>query len=66
MCRIVNAPNFKLSLTRVIEPTGDPGVELTTLDDAARFVGLASGAATLGFRGRVALEGRRDRKEKGR
>jgi len=34
------APNFKLALTRVIEPTGGPGVEPATLEDAARFVGL--------------------------
>jgi hypothetical protein len=32
--------NFSLELTRVIEPTGGPDVELTTLADAARFVGL--------------------------
>jgi hypothetical protein len=31
---------FKLALTRVIEPTGGPGAELATLEDAARFVGL--------------------------
>jgi hypothetical protein len=37
--RMANAPNFKLALTRVIEPTGGPGVELATLEDAARFVG---------------------------
>ena len=28
------------ALTRVIEPTGGPGAELVTLEDAARFVGL--------------------------
>jgi hypothetical protein len=33
--------DFKLALTRVIEPTGGPGAELATLEDAARFVGLA-------------------------
>jgi len=33
--------DFKLALTRVIEPTGGPiVVELATLEDAARFVGL--------------------------
>jgi hypothetical protein len=32
------AYDFKLALTRVIEPTG--GVELATLEDAARFVAL--------------------------
>jgi hypothetical protein len=37
---MANAPNFKLTLTRTIEPTGGPGGELTTLEDAARFVGL--------------------------
>jgi hypothetical protein len=30
----------KLALSRVIEPTGGPGVELATLEDAARFVAL--------------------------
>ena len=34
------AHDFKLALTRVIEPTGGPGAELATLEDAARFVGL--------------------------
>jgi hypothetical protein len=34
------AYDFKLALTRVIKPTGEPGAELTTLEDAARFVGL--------------------------
>jgi hypothetical protein len=34
------AYDFKLALTRVIEPTGGPGAELATLADAARFVGL--------------------------
>ena len=33
------AYDFKLALTRVIEPTGGPGVELATLEDAARFMG---------------------------
>jgi hypothetical protein len=37
---MARAPNFKLALTGAIEPTGGPGVELTTLEDAARFVGL--------------------------
>src|SRR6516165_8642673 len=32
--------NFKLALTRKIEPTAGPGVELATLADAARFVAL--------------------------
>jgi len=32
--------DFSLALTRVIEPTGGPSVELATLEDAARFVGL--------------------------
>jgi hypothetical protein len=31
--------DFSLELTRVIEPKGGPGVELATLEDAARFVG---------------------------
>jgi hypothetical protein len=34
------AYDFKLALTRVIEPTGGPGAGLATLEDAARFVGL--------------------------
>jgi hypothetical protein len=34
------AYDFKLALTRVIEPTGGPGAELATIEDAARFVGL--------------------------
>jgi hypothetical protein len=37
---MAHAPNFKLALTRVIVPTGGPGGELATLEDAARFVGL--------------------------
>jgi hypothetical protein len=32
------AYGFKLALTRVIEPTGGPGVEVATLEDAARFM----------------------------
>jgi hypothetical protein len=37
---MAHAANFKLALTRRIEPTGGPGIELATLEDAARFVGL--------------------------
>ena len=33
-------PDFTRKLARTIEPTGGPGVELETLEDAARFVGL--------------------------
>ena len=33
------AHDFKLALTRVIEPTRGPRAELATLQDAARFVG---------------------------
>jgi hypothetical protein len=33
------AYDFKLALTRVIEPTGGPGAELPTLEDVARFIG---------------------------
>ena len=33
------AHDFKLALKRVIEPTGGPGAELATLEDAARFMG---------------------------
>jgi hypothetical protein len=32
--------NFRLALTRKIEPTAGPGVALATLADAARFVAL--------------------------
>jgi hypothetical protein len=35
--RMAPAYDFKLALTRVIEPTGGPGVELATLEDAARW-----------------------------
>ena len=38
--RMTKAPDFKLVLTRLIEPTGGPDVELATLEDAARFGGL--------------------------
>jgi hypothetical protein len=34
------AYDFTLALTRVIEPTGGPGAELVTIEDAARLVGL--------------------------
>ena len=37
--RVAPAYDFKLALTRVIEPTGGPGAELATSEDA-RFVGL--------------------------
>ena len=40
---MAHAPNFKLALTRAIEPTGSPGfevIELATLEDASRFVAL--------------------------
>jgi hypothetical protein len=40
MCALTPAYDFKLALTRVIGPTGGPGAELATLEDAARFVGL--------------------------
>jgi hypothetical protein len=40
--RLAPAYDFKPALTRVIEPTGGPGAELATLEDAARFVGLMS------------------------
>ena len=38
--RMAPAYDFKLALTRVIEPTGEPRAKLATLEDAARFVGL--------------------------
>jgi hypothetical protein len=31
--------DFSLKLTRIIEPKEGPGVELATLEDAARFMG---------------------------
>jgi predicted acylesterase/phospholipase RssA len=37
---MAQAHDFKRALTRLIEPTGGPGVELATLEDAARFVRL--------------------------
>ena len=33
---MARAHDFKRALTRAIEPTGGPGVELATLEDAAR------------------------------
>ena len=36
--RVAKAPDFKLALAHPIKPTGGPGVELTTLEDAARFI----------------------------
>ena len=64
------AYGFKLALTRVIEPTGGPGVEVATLDDAARFMGhmrpwrqtrphWEADTAALGLRGRAGAR-RRD------
>jgi hypothetical protein len=32
--------NFQHRLARIIEPAGGPGVELVTLQDAARFISL--------------------------
>jgi len=32
-------PDFTRKLARTIEPTGCPGIELATLEDAARFIG---------------------------
>jgi hypothetical protein len=34
------AHNFQHRLARTIEPTGGPGAELVTLEDAARFISL--------------------------
>jgi hypothetical protein len=36
---MAQAHDFKRAMTRAIEPTGGPGVELTTLEDAVRFIG---------------------------
>jgi hypothetical protein len=36
---MAKAADFKLALT-VIEPTGGPVVELSTLEDVARFIGF--------------------------
>jgi len=38
-CRSPRSNDFSLELTRVIEPKGGPGVELATLEDAARLMG---------------------------
>ena len=56
--RMAPAYDFKLALTRLIEPTGGPGIELGTLEDV-RWSNktMAPGATALGFRGRVAAEG---------
>jgi hypothetical protein len=53
------AYDFKLALTRVIEPTAAPGVELATLADAIcrAATALVSGATALGFRSRPVAEG---------
>jgi hypothetical protein len=37
--RMTKVHDFKLALSRVIKPKGGPGVNLTTLVDAARFLG---------------------------
>ena len=37
---MAHAANFKLALTRTIKPTAGPGLELATLEDAARFIAL--------------------------
>jgi hypothetical protein len=36
---MARVPNFKLALTRTIEPTAGPGAELLTIEDAALFLG---------------------------
>jgi hypothetical protein len=51
--------DFKLAFTRIIEPTGGPGVEPATLEDAAHFVGLLRpwlGVPTLGLCGELLLK----------
>jgi hypothetical protein len=53
---MTTSPDFKRALTRVIEPTGGPGVELVTLEDAA------PGVAALGLCRGAAAEGRADPK----
>jgi hypothetical protein len=55
------AHDFKLALTRVIEPTGGPGAELATLEDAARFgagAAVEAGATALGLRSGASVESR--------
>jgi hypothetical protein len=37
---MVNAPYFKLALTRAVGSIGGPDLELATLEEAVRFVGL--------------------------
>jgi hypothetical protein len=65
--RMEPAYDFKLALTRVIERTRGPAVELLTLEDAARFIGQMqrwqTGAAALGFCGRAVVEGGADQEE---
>ena len=65
--RVAKAPDFKLALAHLIKPTGGPGVELTTLEDAARFIAaLRPWRQTrpfLGLRGRAIVEGGADREE---
>jgi hypothetical protein len=62
---MAHAPNFKLALTRVIVPTGGPAAELTTLEDATRFVDLLrswrQGQLHWDFAAELLLPGRRDR-----
>ena len=43
--------DFSLKLTRVIELKEGPGVELATLDDAARFMAVSAAVAALGVCG---------------
>jgi hypothetical protein len=55
------AHDFKLALTRVIEPTRGPGAELATLEGCSALrrsnETMAPSATALGFRSRVAAEG---------
>jgi hypothetical protein len=53
--------DFSLKLTRVIEPKGGTGVELATLEDAARFMGehAALATGTLGVCGGAGAHRRR-------
>src|SRR5262249_53506977 len=44
--------DFSLKLTRVIQPKGGPGVELATLENAARFMGKSG---RFGSGGRIGI-----------
>jgi hypothetical protein len=64
--RMSKAHDFNLALTRVIEPTGGPGAELVTLEDAALRrcdETMASGATALDFAAELLLKSAETREE---